>query len=206
MADFLAGPITDPLPQRVTPASVSLVDAASVAIDLSQGDVFYLAITDDRTLAAPSNVKGGQRFSLVVKQAAAGGKKLAFNAAYVGVNDGMVSAAANSITVFTFLTVVDGTSITHKCVGLSTSGAAVVGQATVLNTASSATVTVGTAYNGKPVLLSINNAGTAFAAAAAVTVVGDIALGVLTIKFINANTGAAVAASADTKVAFYIAG
>lgn len=205
MADFLAGPITDPLPQRVTPASVTLVDAVSVAIDLSQGDVFYLAITDDRTLAAPSNVKGGQRFSLVVKQAAAGGKKLAFNAAYVGVNDGMVSTAANSITVFTFLTVVDGTSITHKCIGLSTSGAAVVGQVTVLNGGNSATVTVGTAYNGKPVLVSINNTGATFTGGM-FALVAQVATGTLTIKLVNPATGAAVNVSADTPVAYYIAG
>ena len=201
MADFLAGPITDPLPQRITPASVTLTDAANVAIDLSLGDVFYLAITDNRTLSAPTNAKGGQRFTLVVKQAPAGGKTLSFNAAYVGVSSAAVSAVADSITVLHFVTLVDGSTITHKCVGTGSCA----GVVTVSNGTNTATVSVGTTMNGKPVLLTINNAGATFAAGM-FALVGDVAAGTLTIKLVNPSTGAAVNVSADTRVAFYIAG
>lgn len=201
MADFLAGPITDPLPQRITPASVTLTDAANVAIDLSLGDVFYLAITDNRTLSAPTNAKGGQRFTLVVKQAPAGGKTLSFNAAYVGVSSAAVSAVADSITVLHFVTLVDGSTITHKCVGTGSCA----GVVTVSNGTNTATVSVGTPLNGKPVLLTINNAGATFAAGM-FALVGDVAAGTLTIKLVNPSTGAAVNVSADTRVAFYIAG
>lgn len=201
MADFLAGPITDPLPQRITPASVTLTDAANVAIDLSLGDVFYLAITDNRTLSAPTNAKGGQRFTLVVKQAPAGGKTLSFNAAFVGVSSAAVSAVADSITVLHFVTLVDGSTITHKCVGTGSCA----GVVTVSNGTNTATVSVGTTMNGKPVLLTINNAGATFAAGM-FALVGDVAAGTLTIKLVNPSTGAAVNVSADTRVAFYIAG
>ena len=202
MADFLAGPITDPLPQRITPASVTLTDAANVAIDLSLGDVFYLAITDNRTLSAPTNAKGGQRFTLVVKQAPAGGKTLSFNAAYVGVSSAAVSAVADSITVLHFVTLVDGSTITHKCVGTGSCA----GVVTIANGASSATVSVGTPLNGKPVLLTVNNPGTAGFAAGMFALIGDVATGTLTIKMINPSTGAGVNASVDLRVAFYIAG
>lgn len=201
MADFLAGPITDPLPQRITPASVTLVDAANVAIDLSQGDVFYLAITDNRTLSAPTNAKGGQRFTLVVKQPAAGLKTLTFDSSFVGASTAAVSQVGDSITVLHFVTTVNGATISHKCVGTGSSS----GYVKIANGANSATLSVGTALNGKPVLLSINGSGTAFAAGM-FALVGEVAGGTLTVKMINPNTAAAVNASADTLVAFYIAG
>ncbi len=201
MADFLAGPITDPLPQRITPASVTLVDAANVAIDLSQGDVFYLAITDDRTLSAPTNAKGGQRFTLVVKQAAAGNKTLTFDASFVGASTAAVSKVANSITVLHFVTTVDGTTISHKCVGTGSSS----GYVMIPNGNNTATLSVGSALNGKPVLLTVNGPGTTFAAAM-FALVGEVAAGTLTVKLVNPSSGAAVNVSTNTLVAFYIAG
>lgn len=205
MADFLAGPITDPLPQRVTPASATLTEAAVVAVDLSLGDVFYLALTADRLIGAPTNVKGGQKFSIVIKQPAAGGKVVTFDAAFTGLGAGSVSSAASAVTVLSFITVVDGTTISHRCIGSSLSGGAVVGQVTILNTSNSATVAVGTAYNGKPVLVSINNSGATFTASM-FALVAQVATGTLTIKLVNPTTGAAVNVSADTPVAYYIAG
>lgn len=195
MADFLAGPITDPLPQRVTPASVTLVDAATISLDASLGDVFIAPITDNRTLAAPTNPKGGQRFNLIVKQPAAGGKTLTFDAAYVLPGAATLNSAANGVTVFQFVTVVSSAGVfSHNCVSVSTQQRIISGVAKVLNGASSVTVALDASYNDKPVNCTVLCAPGVKQFSGVGIVAAAISGGNLVIHFVNPGTGAAVTA------------
>ena len=165
MADFLAGPITDPLPQRLTPASVSLVDGANIALDASQGDVFVVTLGGNRTLSAPTNPKGGQRFTLIVNQDGVGGRTLTFDAAYTDVSAVSLNSTASGVTVLQFVTVVSSAgAYTHSCVSASTQAFQLskikTGVITITAASSSATATVGALYNTKPVFVTIaSNAG-----------------------------------------------
>lgn len=60
---------------------VTLVDGATIALDLSTGINFEVTITDDRTIGAPTNGKPGQAGIITVIQGGAGGWSLSFNAA-----------------------------------------------------------------------------------------------------------------------------
>lgn len=207
MADFLAGPITDPLPQRLTPASVSLVDAASIALDASQGDVFIVTLGGNRTLAAPTNPKGGQRFTLIVKQDGTGGRTLAFDAAYTGISGASVAKAISAVSAFQFVTVVSAAgAYTHQCTGFA-NGVSASGKVTVANGASSATVNLGDAgLTGNGVVCSFVSDGTAALVSALGVPVGSVSAGVLTIKLLNPATNAAVTASpaAGTVVGYVV--
>ena len=196
MADFLAGPITDPLPQRLTPASVSLVDGANIALDASQGDVFIVTLGGNRTLSAPTNPKGGQRFTLIVKQDGTGGRKLSFDAAYTGISGASVAKAISAVSSFQFVTVVSSAgAYTHQCIGIA-NGTAASGKVTVANGASSATVDLGDAtLTGNGVVCSFISDGTAALTSALGIPVANVAAGVLTIKLLNPATNAAVTAS-----------
>ena len=76
---------------------------------------------------------------------------------------------------------------------------------TIANGANSATVAVGSAYDSKPVLVSVVSDGTAFAAGM-FALIGIVAAGTLTVKIINPSTGAAVNCNlaAGCKVAYLI--
>lgn len=208
MADFLAGPITDPLPQRVTPASVTLVDAATIALDASQGDVFIAPITDNRTLAAPTNPKGGQRFNLIVKQPAAGGKTLTFDAAYTDVSGVVLNPLANGVTVLQFVTVVSAAGVfSHACVSSSTSSSLLSklksGTATIADGADNVVVNVGAIYDGKPVFVQLST--TSGSLSTAVQFKASIAGGNLTINPVSA-AGATVAVTKAVGLFYLIDG
>ncbi len=66
--------------QRGTP--VALTDAATVSINLSQGNNFTLTLGGNRTLGAPSNVTAGQSGVIVVTQDGTGSRTLAYNSIY----------------------------------------------------------------------------------------------------------------------------
>jgi len=61
-------------------AGVALTDAATVALDLSTGLNFTLTLTTSRILGNPSNVKDGQRGSIVITQPGGGSAVLTFGA------------------------------------------------------------------------------------------------------------------------------
>lgn len=209
MADFLAGPITDPLPQRVTPASVTLVDGANIALDASQGDVFIVTLEGNRTLSAPTNPKGGQRFSLIVKQDAVGGRGLSFDAAYTDVSAVTLNNTASGVTVLQFVTVVSAAGVfSHACVSSSTQAFQLSklksGTVTIAAGASAGTAAVGALYNGKPVLVTISsNAGALGAALPQFKAV--VAAGTLTITAI-VTAGTAQNVTADVVLNYLIDG
>lgn len=206
MSDFLNGPLTDPLTQRLTPASVTLLDAASVAIDLSQADVFLLTLGGNHTLAAPTNTKGGQRFTLIVKQDAVGSRTLGFNAAYVFDRAPTLNSIAAAVTVFEF--VYDGPGAKARCTCVSSAvgstSAIVTGSITVLAAASTGTAALGAAYNGKTVLLTMKTPSAAITAGIA-TFTGSVAAGVLTVTFVD-KANAAVVVSNDQVVYYLVDG
>lgn len=209
MADFLAGPITDPLPQRLTPASVTLVDAANIALDASQGDVFVVTLTDNRTLSAPTNAKGGQRFTLIVKQDAVGGRTLTFDAAYTDVSAVSLNSTANGVTVLLFVTVVSSAgAFSHSCTASSTQAFQLSklksGTITIAAASNNGTAVVGALYNSKPVFVTIaSNAGALGAALPQFKAV--VAAGTLTVTAIVA-AGTAQVVTADVVVNYLIDG
>lgn len=195
MSDFLAGPITDPLPQRITPASTTLIDAANISIDASVADVFIVELTANRNLLAPTNPKGGQRFTLVVKQPVAGGKALTFDAAYTDVASVVLNTAASGVTVLQFVTVVSSAgAFTHACVSSSTQSTALgmikSGTLDIADGANNGTAVVGAAFNGKPVVVTIG-ATTGAIGAAVPQFKAVVAAGTLTVTAIDKDGNAA---------------
>lgn len=195
MADFLAGPITDPLPQRVTPASVTLIDGANIALDASQGDVFIVTLEGNRTLSAPTNPKGGQRFSLIVKQDAVGGRGLSFDAAYTDVSAVTLNNTASGVTVLQFVTVVSAAGVfSHACVSSSTQAFQLSkiksGTVEIADGGTAGTAAVGAIYNGKPVVVTIG-ATTGAIGAAVPQFKAVVAAGTLTVTAIDKDANAA---------------
>lgn len=80
-------------------ATVALTDAATVAVDLSLGLNFTLAIAGNRTLGAPTNPKVGQSGFIDIAQDATGNRTLAYHANWVFDNgsDPVLSTPANTI-------------------------------------------------------------------------------------------------------------
>lgn len=70
---------------------VTLTDGSSIALDLSQGNVYQVTLGGDRTLAAPTNGVVGKSYYLKVLQDGTGSRTLSYNAVY--------HAAGGSITV-----------------------------------------------------------------------------------------------------------
>lgn len=92
-------------------ASVPLASAAgSVPVDLNAGINFTLAMTENTTLAAPTNVKDGQSGKIEITQNAAAAKTLAFHANYLwaGGVDGTISTALNARDVLYYCGLSDG--------------------------------------------------------------------------------------------------
>jgi hypothetical protein len=72
----------DTMGGHLAPAVVALLDATTIAIDLSAGNDFRVTIAGNRTVAAPANLVDGQTFTITVTQDATGGRTLTWNAAY----------------------------------------------------------------------------------------------------------------------------
>lgn len=213
MSDFIAGPITDPLTQRLTAASTTLADGANIALDASLGDVFVVTLGGNRVLSAPTNPKGGQRFTLVVKQDVVGGRSLTFNAAYTDVFGVVLLPDPDAVTILNFVTVVSPSgAFSHSCVGFSTAstllGLVVSGVATIANGNSSVSIPVGATFNNKPVNCTILCAPGVKQFSAIGVVAAAISGGNLVIHAVNPGTGAAVTAdpALGVKVAFTIDG
>jgi len=74
----------------------TLTDAASIAVDFNDGNLFLVTLGGNRTLAAPSNATAGQTGSIYVIQDGTGGRTLSYNAVWQFVSG--VAPTATSTT------------------------------------------------------------------------------------------------------------
>ncbi len=85
--------------------ATTLTDAETIAWDAESNQVASVVLTDNRTLGAPTNLKDGATYILIVKQDATGSRALAFNAVYkfAGGEAPTLSAAADAVDILTFV-------------------------------------------------------------------------------------------------------
>lgn len=93
--------------QAVNPSNMAqtLTDAATTTWDTNSGAVAFWAMGASRTLAAPTNMKTGGRYVLVITQDATGGRAITWNSAFKGDGGNAMpqpSQQANAVTTFTF--------------------------------------------------------------------------------------------------------
>ena len=62
--------------------AVALTDAATIAVDASQGNLFRVTLAGNRTLGAPSNPTDGQTIHFEITQDGTGSRTLAYASAY----------------------------------------------------------------------------------------------------------------------------
>lgn len=100
---------TDQVWGAAVPVALASV-SASVAVDLDTGINFTLAMTENTTLAAPTNGKDGQSGKIEIFQHAAAAKTLAFDAAWVwtGGVDPVISTALSARDVLYYSVLSDG--------------------------------------------------------------------------------------------------
>ena len=90
--------------------NVTLTDAASIAWDLSLGNLATVTVTADRTLANPTNWGHGS-FTLILKMDGSGGHTTSYGAGYKW-PDGVVptlDTSASAVNIISFIS--DGTSM-----------------------------------------------------------------------------------------------
>lgn len=88
----------------------ALTDGASIAIDLSKGNVYTVTLGGNRTLANPTNATAGTAFRVAFKQDGTGGRTISFGANYDTAGFTALTGTANKIQEVYFL-VVDSTHI-----------------------------------------------------------------------------------------------
>jgi hypothetical protein len=95
--------------QRYTP--VVLTDAATVAWDLDVAPHARVTLAGNRTVGAPTNLRDGGEYRLVVIQDGTGGRTLAWNAAFDFGEDGTptLPSGVGKIAIFGFVS--DGTKL-----------------------------------------------------------------------------------------------
>lgn len=88
-----------------------LTDGATINWDLNAAPSAYVTLGGNRTLAAPTNMRAGATYVVVIFQDGTGSRTLAWNAAYKfpGGIDPVLSTAASAVDIVTFVT--DGTSM-----------------------------------------------------------------------------------------------
>lgn len=67
---------------RVEPFIVALTDGATIAVDLSLGDLFRVTLGGNRTLSNPTNAVDGQRFMVEFKQDGTGSRTISWGTNY----------------------------------------------------------------------------------------------------------------------------
>ncbi len=82
--DYADGLVPDMLPfaAAVSPKVVTLVDAATIAVNAALGNTFRVSITDDRTLGNPTGLTDGQVLCFEITQGAGAPNLLAWDTAY----------------------------------------------------------------------------------------------------------------------------
>lgn len=92
-------------------AAVALTDAVNIATDASLGNTFTVTLTDNRTLANPTNLVAGGIYNWIVSQDAVGGRTLAYGALFKwsGGAAPVITATANAKSSIT--AIYDGTAL-----------------------------------------------------------------------------------------------
>ena len=87
----------------------ALTDAATIAVDASDGNYFTVTLGGNRTLAVPSNMTTGQMLSFRIAQDGTGSRTLAYASGYrfSGGTTPTLTTTASRVDVLTFL--YDGT-------------------------------------------------------------------------------------------------
>ncbi len=88
-------PLTIGTTSLVTPAALTSASNA-VALDADLADLFTLVLTENTTVAAPTNPRTGRRFMLRIRQDGTGGWTCAFNAAFRFAGNVAPTIAANT--------------------------------------------------------------------------------------------------------------
>lgn len=89
----------------------TLTDQATITWDTVQGVFAEVTLTDNRTLANPTNLINGASYILLIKQDGTGNRTLTFGSAYKfpGGTDPTLSTAANAVDIIAFLS--DGVNL-----------------------------------------------------------------------------------------------
>ena len=92
----------------ITPVSLSS-SGASIAVDAALSNLFKHTLTENTTLATPSNLVEGTTYFFYFKQHASSAKTLAFSSAYlfVGGTDPVIAATAGALLIIS-ATYIDG--------------------------------------------------------------------------------------------------
>jgi len=83
----------------------NLTDQATITWDASSGAVAAVTLAGSRTMAAPTNLKTGGRYTLIVTQDGTGGRTLTWNAVFVGWGSSTMpqpNSTAASVSTFVF--------------------------------------------------------------------------------------------------------
>jgi hypothetical protein len=89
----------------------TLTDAASITWDLSKGGFAQVTIAGARALAAPTNMRVGGFYTLIVKQDAVGGRTLSYATTYKFPYSTVpiITTGSNSVDILSFVS--DGTNM-----------------------------------------------------------------------------------------------
>jgi hypothetical protein len=93
-------------PGALAPAVVSLADAATIAVDASQGNDFRVTIGGNRTMGNPSNPTAGQQIIFQITQGSAGSSTVTWGSAYefsAGLPSPTLSTAAGQTDLLGFI-------------------------------------------------------------------------------------------------------
>src|ERR1051325_504385 len=81
--------------------AVTLTDAATVAVDCEKGNTFKLSTSNSRTMGAPSNIRAGQWYTILISNSGASTIQPVWNAAY-NLKDTLCLVAPGQTEAFTF--------------------------------------------------------------------------------------------------------
>jgi hypothetical protein len=120
-----------------TPRVVNLTDAATITVNAANAEVFQVTLAGTRTLANPTALVHGKRYTFIFRQDATGGRGLTFGSAYRFSRSQALNSAANAYSVLEFVAV--GSDLVH--VGGNTSTCA-PGSTTLVATGADQSFTV----------------------------------------------------------------
>lgn len=165
MADYFSSPVSNPPQAAVIPASVTLLDGVTIAVDATAGNFFKVTLAGNRTLSNPTGAVGGQDLVFDIKQDAVGSRTLAFDTkfSFTGFSSPVVNPAASSATMLVFK--YDAESDLFRLVSSGASNnqnsSLVHAQVVVPDAATSVTVANPAGFvNSKPVFANISNVTT----------------------------------------------